>query len=239
MLQRIDLSKVLFLDIETVPQEPALDQLSPEWCELWQAKAATLRKDEPADDDLYSRAGIYAEFGKVVCVSVGYFNIKPGKPREFRLRSFYGHDERELLTGLFALLDRHFNRRDSLLCAHNGKEFDFPYLARRGVTLGLRLPQVLDMAGRKPWEVPHLDTMELWKFGDRKSYTSLRLLAATLGIATPKDDIQGKDVYRVYHHENDLSRIERYCRKDTLTVAQVVLRFRGEALLTDNEVVEA
>ncbi len=136
------------------------------------------------------------------------------------------------------MLDRHFNRNDHLLCAHNGKEFDFPYIARRMVINGIRIPKILDISGKKPWEVRHLDTMELWKFGDRKSFTSLKLLTHVLGIPTPKTDIEGKDVARVYYEEDDLDRIERYCKRDVVAVAQILLRFRGEDILTEEELLE-
>lgn len=238
MLRHIDLTKVLFLDIETVPQQPSFDQLDPEWQELWQHKAGFLRKDESSTDDLYQLAGIYSEFGKVVCISTGYLNIRPDGHREFRTKSYYGHDEREVLEGFFRLVERFFQGAPKMLCAHNGKEFDFPYLARRGVVHGLKIPAVLDTSGRKPWDVPHLDTLELWKFGDRKSFTALKLLAKTLGIASPKDDIEGKDVHRVYWQDNDLGRIERYCRKDVVTIAQVLLRFMAERPLTPDELVD-
>lgn len=238
MLRHIDLTKVLFLDIETVPQQPTFDLLDPEWQELWLHKASFLRKDEDSNDNLYQLAGIYSEFGKVVCISTGYLNVRHDGHREFRTKSYYGHDEREILEGFFRLVERFFQGGSKVLCAHNGKEFDFPYMARRGVVQGLKIPPVLDTSGRKPWDVPHLDTLELWKFGDRKNFTTLKLLAKTLGIASPKDDIEGKDVHRVYWQDNDLDRIERYCRKDVVTIAQVLLRFMGERLLTADELVD-
>ncbi|TNF24329.1 MAG: 3'-5' exonuclease [Bacteroidetes bacterium] len=239
MLLDLDLSKILFLDIETVPQGASYSQLDEEMATLWNEKAAKLSKDEQSGEEMYERAGIYAEFGKIICISVGVFSLREGGKRQFRMRSFYGHDERLLLREFADMLNGHFNRADNLLCAHNGKEFDFPYIARRMVINRIPIPKILNTVGRKPWEVQHLDTMELWKFGDWKSYTSLKLLTHVLGIPTPKTDIEGKDVARVYYEENDLDRIERYCKRDTLAVAQLLLRFRGEEILNEDQIVEA
>lgn len=239
MLLDLDLSKILFLDIETVPQLANYAELDEEMAALWNDKAAKLTKEEQTGEEIYERAGIYAEFGKVVCISVGMFNLREGGKREFRLHSYYGDDETLLLREFADMLNSHFNRVDNLLCAHNGKEFDFPYIARRMVINRIPIPKILNTVGRKPWEVQHLDTMELWKFGDWKSYTSLKLLTHVLGIPTPKTDIEGKDVARVYYEENDLDRIERYCKRDTLAVAQLLLRFRGEDILEEDQIVEA
>jgi 3'-5' exonuclease len=238
MLEKLDLSKILFLDIETVPQLADYASLDEDSRALWDHKAAQIGKEGQAVEEVYERAGIYAEFGKVVCISVGVFHTMEGGRREFRVRSYFGHDERELLLEFAAMCDRHFSKADHLLCGHNGKEFDFPYMARRMVINRVRIPKILQMTGKKPWEVRHLDTMELWKFGDRKSFTSLKLLTHVLGIPTPKTDIDGKDVARVYYVEKDLDRIERYCKRDTVAVAQVLLRFRGEELLSEDEIVE-
>ncbi len=238
MLENISLSKVLFLDIETVPLHASYDEVDENIKKLWNKKAETLmRHDKTLDEDaspdvIYRRAGIFAEFGKIICISTGVF--REGK---FRIKSFYGDDEFTLLMEFSNLLNQHFNTPYHTLCAHNGKEFDYPFMARRLLINGIKLPAILDFAGKKPWEVNHLDTMELWKFGDYKSYTSLALLAAVFGIPTPKDDIDGSQVYKVYWEEHDLNRIVTYCQKDTLTVAQIFLKYRGEALLKDENIV--
>lgn len=232
MLDNIDIKNVLFLDIETVAQVFEYDNLDPAVRSLWNSKFAYLEGGDTSPKDQYKKAGVYAEFAKVVCITVGMFANK-----QFRLRSFAGHDEKMLLQEFADMLNSHFNREEHLLCAHNGKEFDFPFMARRMLINGVRLPKLLDIAGKKPWEVKHLDTMELWKFGDYKSYTSLNLLASIFGIPTPKDDIQGSDVGRVYWQDNDLERIEKYCRKDVLTVAQLFCRFKCLPLIEDKDVV--
>lgn len=157
--------------------------------------------------------------------------------KSFRLKSFYGNDEKNLLVEFSSLLNKHYNKKESLLCAHNGKEFDYPFIARRILINGLKIPALLNIAGKKPWEVNLLDTMELWKFGDYKNFTSLNLLAAIFNIPTPKDDIDGSDVSRVYYEENNLDRIASYCQKDVLTVAQVFLKFKGEQLIEESQVV--
>ncbi|MBB1150577.1 3'-5' exonuclease [Myroides sp. NP-2] len=233
MLDRINLAHILFLDIETVPQERAFSMLDPAVQELYEEKTRYQRKGEIPAEEFYAQAGIWAEFGRIVCLSVGYFTYKMGD-RQFRTTSFVG-EEVEILQAFANLLNAHFNRAEHLLCGHNAKEFDFPYIARRMIIHGLKVPAKLNLMGKKPWEVPHLDTMEMWKFGDYKHYTSLKLLAHILQIPSPKDDIHGADVARVYYEDQDLDRIMRYCEKDVITVAQIVLRLRGEAILEPDE----
>ena len=235
MLRNLDLAKILFLDIETVPEEESYQGLSSTRQTLWAKKTSYQRKEEHSPEDFYERAGIWAEFGKIVCISVGFFDTSNSK-RSFRIKSFSG-DERALLLAFKQLCDEHFYLKSHLLCAHNGKEFDFPFMARRMVIHGIELPRVLDLFGKKPWEVPHLDTLQLWKFGDYKHFTSLALLTEILGIPSPKDDIDGSDVARVYYKEKNLSRIIRYCEKDVLSLAQVILRFLRVPLLEDNQIV--
>jgi 3'-5' exonuclease len=236
MLQHLDLTRILILDIETVPQYPSFTEVPEKWQYLWEKKSASLKREEAQTAaDIYPRAGIYAEFGKVVCISVGFFN-RSGNFWQFRVKSFYGDDEKLLLGEFAQLIERHFDDPGNLLCAHNGKEFDFPYLCRRMLLNGIEIPGLLNIAGKKPWEVNHLDTMELWKFGDFKSFTSLELLATAFDIPTPKDDIDGSQVWTVYWNDKDLERIKTYCQKDVVTVAQLLLRFRGEALLDEADV---
>jgi len=233
MLTEINLNNVLFLDIETVPLHPKYTELPDNMRDLWDKKAQTLQRDEETPEELYSRAGIYAEFGKIICISMGLLHKSSDDNMEFRVKSIFGDDEKKLLLEFIELLNQHYESSQKLLCAHNGKEFDFPYMARRMLINGLKLPAMLDTAGKKPWEIPHLDTMVLWKFGDYKSYTSLNLLAAIFNIPTPKSDIDGSDVARVYWEDNDLERIVEYCQRDVLTIAQLLLRFKGMPLIED------
>jgi 3'-5' exonuclease len=236
MLEQLDLTKILVIDIETVSQKPHYDELDEKWQYLWNKKANILNsKGDQTPDSIYGRAAIYAEFGKIVCISAGYYT-RNGKGWQFRIKSFYSDDEKQLLLDFTQLLERHFNDSDHLLCAHNGKEFDYPYISRRCLINQIDIPRILNIAGKKPWEVTLLDTMELWKFGDYKAYTSLELLAASFGIATPKDDIDGSMVGEVYWKEKDLERIRQYCQKDIVTVAQLLLRFRKEPLLEENDI---
>lgn len=237
MLQNLDLTKILILDIETAPQYPSFDQLPEKWQKLWDKKAAFLKRDEgQTTDSIYPRAGIYAEFGKIICISIGAFN-RSGNEWTLRLKSFYGDDEKILLKEFCELLERHYSHPDQLLCAHNGKEFDFPYISRRCLINQLDIPKIINLAGKKPWEVQHIDTMELWKFGDYKSYTSLELLAATFNIPTPKDDIDGSMVWEVYWKEKNIERIKEYCQKDVITTAQLLLKFRNEELLGESNII--
>jgi 3'-5' exonuclease len=233
MLKQLDFEKILFLDIETVPFVEKYDLLSDQFKKLWDKKAEFLKRGtDDTPDTLFNRAGIYAEFGKIICISAGFFYN-----REFRLKSFYGDDETILLKDFASMVNRFHTHRDNLLCAHNGKEFDFPYIARRMLINGITLPELLDIAGKKPWDIAHLDTMELWKFGDFKNYTSLELLAAVFGIPTPKDDIDGSMVADVYYKEKNLERIASYCQRDTLAVAQLLRRYTGLPLISENNVI--
>lgn len=234
MLYKLNLEHILFLDIETVPESENFEQLDDTKQELWEHKSQYQRKDEFTAEEFYDRAGIWAEFGKIICISVGYFTSK-GDVRSFRATTFHG-EEAELLKEFKNLLNSHFNKPHHILCAHNGKEFDFPYIARRMIINSINLPYKLDLFGKKPWEVPHLDTLELWKFGDYKHYTSLKLMANVLGIASPKEDIDGSMVRDVYYNEDDLDRIVKYCELDVITTAQVFLRLRNEELLVESEI---
>ena len=236
MNQKIDFKNILFLDIETVPETESFEKLSPEKQELFALKTQYQRKDEVTAAAFYERAGIWAEFGKIICISVGFFSSFDNE-RLFRVKSFFNDDERIVLNEFKELLDKHFNGVNHLLCAHNGKEFDFPYIARRMIINRIELPKKLNLFGKKPWEIPHLDTMELWKFGDYKHYTSLKLMTHILGIPSPKDDIDGSQVAEVYYKEKNLERIVKYCEKDTVAVVQLLLRLNNQELLNEAEIV--
>lgn len=231
------LQNILFLDIETVPQYSAYDGLPAEWKQLWNSKSNSLIKyhEGETNESLYPRAGIYAEFGKIVCISCGVLQ-GAGDKRKILLKSFAGDNEEVLLQQFCEMLDKWSPGEPKFLCAHNGKEFDFPYLCRRMIINNISIPGLLNISGKKPWEVNHYDTLELWKFGDFKSYTSLNLLATTLGIPTPKDDIDGSMVWKVYWEERNLPRIVTYCQKDVVTVAQILLRLNGEPLIKEENI---
>lgn len=236
MLKTVQLDKILFLDIETVPLVYAFDNLDEKSRDLFEAKTRFMQKDDVTYHQLYdNRAGIYAEFGKIVCISVGFVN-ETTTGRQIRMKSFYHDDEETLLKQFKGLLDEFAHTRASVLCGHNAKEFDFPYICRRMLINGMDLPASLNIAGKKPWEINHLDTMELWKFGDFKAYTSLALLCHVFNIPTPKDDISGADVARVYYEEKDLERIKVYCEKDVVALIQLFLRMRGDALVEEAEI---
>lgn len=236
MLEKVPLEKVLFLDIETVPQTYNYDELGDKSRDLFDAKTRFMHSPDKTMSDIYNeRAGIYAEFGKIVCISVG-FTTTSSTGRQIRLKSFYHDDEETLLKQFKNLLDEHYGTPNSILCGHNAKEFDFPYICRRMLIHGIKLPVALDIAGKKPWEIAHLDTMELWKFGDYKAYTSLALLCHVFEIPTPKDDISGADVARVYYEEKDTERIKVYCEKDVVALIQLFLRMRGDQLVQEADV---
>jgi len=236
MLEKINPENILFLDIETVPENKKFNNLSKEKQTLFAEKTKYQRKEEYSAEEFYKRAGIWAEFGKIICISVGFFSSFK-KERTFRIKSFYGENEKQILLQFKNLLETHFSKPKHVMCAHNGKEFDFPYIARRMIINNIKLPKKLNLFGKKPWEVAHLDTLELWKFGDYKHYTSLSLLTNILRIPSPKEDINGSQVAQVYYQEKNLNRIVKYCEKDTLAVAQLLLRFSNLELLKENEII--
>ncbi|HXI00228.1 MAG TPA: 3'-5' exonuclease [Sphingobacteriaceae bacterium] len=230
MFEQVDLQQILVLDIETVPVYATFNEVPEHFQKLWEQKTLYQRRDGESAEEYYSRAGIWAEFGKIVCISIGKFN-KSQEDTGLKIKSFFGDDEVKILTDFINLLSK---QPDTLiLCAHNGKEFDFPYLCRRMLINCLKIPKQLQISGKKPWEINHLDTLDLWKFGDYKNYTSLNLLAAVFNIPTPKDDIDGADVHRVYWQDRNVERIRTYCQKDVITTAQLLLRFKCSPLISD------
>lgn len=218
-----ELNQILFLDIETASLTENFEDLPQRLQDEWLRKERIINQDKQKIEPgslYFERAGIHAEFGQVVCVGVGYFQLdKENKKLVFRSKCFAGEDEMELLSEFKALLEK----KKWILCAHNGKEFDFPYLCRRMLVQGISLPEPLQIAGRKPWEVRHLDTMELWKFGDYKYYTRLELLASVFGVPSSKDDLDGSQVNTTFHLEKDIQKIEKYCLKDVEVTARVFI----------------
>ena len=236
MLSEIKTNNVLFLDIETVPCCQNFEDLDVLFQNLWAEKTAWQRKEEYNPSDFYKlKSGFMAEFAKIICISVGYLFTKKNE-NHFRIKSFYGDDEKQIITDFNELLNTQYNKKKHQLCAHNGKEFDFPFIARRTLINGLKIPALLDVTGKKPWNINHLDTMELWRFGDYKNYTSIKLLAALFNIQTPNDDINSSQVADVYWNDKDLERIKKYCQKDTLTVAQLLLKYIGEEPISENNI---
>ena len=235
-MDQIPLNNILFLDIETVPHFPDYENLDARSRHLWEQKAAFLIKSEDdSPESLYSRAGIYAEFGKIICISCGFI-IQENETKKIRIKSFFSDNENQILMDFKKMLASSFNDDSKYLCAHNGKEFDFPYIARRMVINNIKIPKILDNSGKKPWEVRHIDTLDLWKFGDYKHYTSLNLLTHVFNIPTPKDDIDGSQVASVYWEEKNLQRIVTYCQKDVLALVNVFLRLQNESIIEDENV---
>jgi predicted PolB exonuclease-like 3'-5' exonuclease len=236
MLDQLKIGNILFLDIETVPAYRALLDVPEKMRTLWEKKSSYLKKENETPGDLYARAGIFAEFGKIICICTGMIGLQDEK-RVLRLKSFYAADERTLLLEFADLVNRLSQKKEIDLCAHNGREFDFPYIARRMLINRLTLPALFDIAGKRPWEIRHIDTLELWKFGDHKHYTSLDLLTSVFEITSPKTDIDGSQVARVYWEDHDLKRIVEYCRRDVIAIAQLLLRFKGEEMLDPENIV--
>jgi len=237
MWDKIKIEKILFLDIETVPVVYNFEDLSLVMQEHWALKSKYFRNNEISAKDVYEKAGIYAEFGKIICISVAFIIREKDKEPVLRIKSFTSHNEEDLLKSFKSLVLKSFNSDDKYLCAHNGKEFDFPFIARRMLINGIKLPNILNMAGKKPWEVKHFDTLELWKFGDYKHYTSLSLLSEIFSVQSSKDDIDGSMVAKVYYEDENLERIKIYCEKDVLSLAQIFLKMRCESLIQTQNIV--
>ncbi len=246
MLEHLDIANVLFLDIETVSGQASYDDLDDRFKKLWKLKSKQVLRqyDEELEEDTVKnlfpdKAGIFAEFGKIVCISVGIVVRDPStKELSVRLKSFASDDEKELLMAFSKLVEQYYNNpAKHFFCGHNLREFDIPFICRRMVIHQLKLPKTLDISGKKPWETKHLlDTLEMWKFGDYKHYTSLNLLTHLFGIPSPKDDIDGSEVGNVYWIEKDLPRICVYCEKDVLAVVQLLLKYMRQELLSEDQI---
>lgn len=234
----VDLSRVLVLDVETVPVNNEFNALSPQLQQLWKDKSLRVEPDRLPDETFFERAAIYAEFGKIVCISAGIFIPQSEEESlQFKVKSFYHHNEKELLQEFAEMLNGHYpNPANFFFCGHNIKEFDIPYIARRMLVNRISLPNALRLHDKKPWDVNHLDTMQMWRFGDYKSFTSLKLLTEIFNIPTPKDDIDGSMVAHVYWKENDLERIVKYCSKDVVATAQLLLAYMNKMPLKDENV---
>ena len=233
------LRNLLILDIETVALTKEYQKLNADLRKHWERKSSFLRnEDELTSEELFSeKAGIYAEFGKVITVAFGIFHDLPDGSLALRVKSVTGHDEAALLKEIKDLLETIFDPENLRLCAHNGKEFDFPYLSRRMLINGIKLPYVLDNSGKKPWEVNFLDTMEMWKFGDRKNFTSLDLLTTIFNIPSSKSDIDGSMVNKVYYEEeNGLERIRKYCQGDVIATAQLFLKMNALPVVDEKNI---
>jgi uncharacterized protein YprB with RNaseH-like and TPR domain len=237
MLGHINPENLICIDIETVPAHPDFGSLPDELKELYLKKSERLKhENENEEEQYFNHAGIYAEFGKIICITLGLFKKEKGE-YHIRIKSLCSDDEKKVLQDFAAILMKHPRRNRLQFCGHNIREFDIPFLCRRFLIHHLDLAEPMDISGRKPWDVNMVDTMQLWRFGDIKHFTSIKLLALILGIESPKNDIDGKDVGRVYWKEKNLQRIVEYCQRDVITVAQLVMRFKGLPLLQKEQIV--
>ncbi|MBL7787486.1 MAG: 3'-5' exonuclease [Chitinophagales bacterium] len=239
MLESISLKSIFFLDIETVPQSPSFGQLDETMQKLWEYRIHRFKPEEaPLADYYFEKAGVYAEFGKTICISLGFFAANPETGDEqFRVKSFYSHDEKQLLTDFLTLLSRYTDASDRYICGHNIKEFDIPFLCRRAMVLGLPIPKILDTTTARPWEIKHIDTMHLWRFGDYRNYTSLHLLTTVLGIPSPKNDMEGSEVAAVYWNTQNIERISQYCQADVVAIARIMQHFKQQNTLTNEQII--
>ena len=230
-----NLHEILFLDAETAPQYKSYDDMPERMQKLWDKKFDAVRKIEGYDESVTSREkyydrNVFAEFNKTVCLTVGMLYDKNTK---LKVKSFYGHDEKKLLIDFIELLKK---PEIKTLCAHNGKEFDFPLLCKRMIIHGIHIPPILQISGKKPWEISLLDTKEMWKFGSYKDSVSLDLLAAVLGIPSPKDELKGADVAKAYWIEDRIEDIKNYCERDVKTLANIALRISGNEIVSDENI---
>lgn len=234
-----ELRDILFLDIETVACTNDYQSLDERIRTQWERKASWLKRDEDVNDEqlFYQKAAIYAEFGKVVCIGVGMLRENEKGEPVLKLKAYYGHDEKAVLTDFRLMLEK-LNTQSVKLCAHNGREFDFPYLSRRMLVNGIPLPALLDLSGKKPWEVSHLDTLEMWKFGDYKHYTSLDLLAALFNIPSSKNGMDGSMVNTVYYEEHNLEKIKKYCLSDVVVLTQLYMRLKSLPSIPEQNIEE-
>jgi 3'-5' exonuclease len=235
MLDSINPKQILFVDIETVPQYFDFESIPDELKKHWEKKSSYFREENQTASDVYQRAGIYAEFGKIICISVGALTGDKEK-YGLKLKSFYGNDESKLLKEFAEMIEKSGKEKNILLCAHNGKEFDYPYISRRMLINSISLPKIFDNSGKKPWEINHLDTLELWKFGDYKHYTSLDLLAAVFNIPSPKTEVDGSMVADIYYKEKNMEKIVKYCENDVIALAQLMMRFLNHTLISQENI---
>lgn len=229
---------LLFIDIETVSGESSLELVPERLQKEWLRKADRFRIIEgPSDAELYfDRAAVYAEFGKIIVIGLGFFHWEEADEPTFRVRTIHGHDEASVLRQFCTLVEKRYARK-LILCAHNGREFDYPYLCRRMMVHGIPIPRSFWNTHWRRYDSPHLDTMDYWKFGDFKNYTSLELLAALFGIPSSKDTLSGSEVNTAYYHKNNLISIAQYCREDVVVLAQLYLRYHQMELLEEKQII--
>ncbi len=227
----IPLKNILFIDIETVSEYHSYEMLNSRMRKAWDHKALLINEEKTSDELYFQKAAIYAEFGKVIAIGAGFFYTDDDKKECFKVKCFSGDNEKIMLQEFINLVETKYKNKKLVFCAHNGKEFDYPYLCRRMLINQLDIPKALDLTGKKPWENSHLDTLDLWKFGDRKNYTSLDLLTAVFDIPGSKNDLDGSMVNEVYYLNNDLERIGNYCMQDVIVTAQLYLKLHNKPLI--------
>ncbi len=238
----MNLNDLLLIDIETIPQESNYNNLTHLWQGLWEEKSSKYNFAEPLtiEESYNERAAILAEFGKIICISIGYFITDENKKLQLKQKTFSGHNEVLVLNDFLLLCDNFIKSKKSISFAgHNIKEFDIPFICRRLIINNIALPKYLNLHGQKPWENTNMDTLHWWRFGDYKNYISLKLLAASLQIPSSKDDIDGSKVRSVYYNENGLERIAAYCTKDVQVVAQIIMRFANKPLLEEGDFISS
>lgn len=226
MIKKEDLNNLLYFDVETAGKYESYEDLAlqnPRLAKLWEKRAKyfranTLGMEEMGDSEIYSqKSGLEPEFGRVVCVSFGVWDGE-----NHRLTSFYGDNEQEILEKTAKIFSNAVSK-GMKICGHNIKMFDVPFLGKKMIFSGIDVPQNLLLWDKKPWEVPILDTAEFFSFGSwSHKFLGLDLLACSLGIESPKEDIDGSQVHNTFWGEKNYERIMEYCEKDVLTVMDVL-----------------
>lgn len=243
IMQTLALNQLLIIDIETVSQYPGFECMDDSWKQLWQEKVMKILPAGVSAAEFYlQRAGVMAEFAKIICISVGWLKQDESGVDMF-LRSFFGNDEHELLSKfIVAMNERNEGLNDWCFVGHNIKEFDIPFICRRLLVHGLPIPNYLDFQNKKPWETNLIDTFQYWRFGDYKNYTSLKLLSAVLQVPSSKEDIDGSMVGALYwasdpvEQQNNVHRIVAYCQQDVVATGNILLRFKGMSLLNQQQI---
>lgn len=243
-----------FVDTETIPGYKDFNDMPEELARMYERKFGhELANNDPDkfdnfEDHYRARAALYPEFGKIVCLVIGVIFVDDkDKQEKLKLKTLCGRHEDKLLAEAAPIIDKF----DSLV-GHNSKEFDFPYLCKRFYVHGIQLPQILNIAGKKPWEVSLIDTMELWRFGSFKGSTSLELFAHCLGLPSPKQDMTGADVAKVYYemfdHMKDgelpfeaesaaIQKIGKYCQGDVVTLANCYRKLKYQSVIASENVI--
>lgn len=236
-----EVAKIVFFDLETASEYESLDQLAlnkPKMAELWSKRCEYLRSrfeenKDMTDEQLYeAKAALTPEFARIVCATFGRVTFIGEDPNVI-IKSYCSEHEDEVLDGIQKVFDKFASLKFS---GHNIKRFDIPMMCKRLLIHGRSLPKGLQIQNLKPWEMPFIDTSEVWSFGAwQEGFVSLELLVTAIGLETPKGDIKGEDVSRVFWQDGDTHRIAEYCQRDVFAGIQALLKLSGLPVVEEFE----